>query len=160
MTYTWEKKDFYEAAELTMEREPKAYPYCYFAYGDAPGGIGGGEGVCLWFKDYDEMERFFIEQELLNQGWLTKGEPEYEKILTEVKEGLKLLRSSNIGEAKKGFDKVNQALKNRIQLAWYCSFQDIFNGKRVFNEFHANNHKKVLAEGCSEEEFIEYLTVP
>lgn len=161
MTYEWEKeKDFYKAAELIMERNPKHYSYGYFAYGDAPGGIGGGMGVCLWFKDYDEMEKFFIEQDLLNQGWLTEDESDYEKILNQVKDGLKLLRSSNLDEAKKGFDLVNQALVKRIQLAWYCSFQDVFNGKRVFDNYHAKLYKELLSEDYSEEEFIEFLKEP
>ena len=49
---------FFDAMEAAEEaasaREPEETDYGFYAYGDAPGGIGGGIGAFLWFESEDK----------------------------------------------------------------------------------------------------------
>ena len=44
-----------DACAESSGRDPREHPFGFFAYGDAPGGIGGGTGVFQWYDSRDAL---------------------------------------------------------------------------------------------------------
>ena len=102
-----------------------------FSYGDGPPAAGGGVGMFLWFKDWQEMYQFladyfvpfasgpsYSEHEIVyNEIW---------KIFNELAEG-KIQRDQ-------AFGLINAAGKNYSQVEWWGTFEELFEGQGEFEK--------------------------
>lgn len=130
-----------------------------FSYSDGPPAAGGGIGMFLWFKDWQEMYQFMANYFVASGPGPSEDdhEPVYDKaweIFNELAEG-KIQRDQ-------AFDRINATAKNYSQIEWWGTFEELCEGqgqfeKKVredclpgFNGKMGSDEKKKLMEAIAE----------
>ncbi len=152
-----------EAFTRANSMEPMDSSWGFFAYDDAPGGIGGGSGMFCWFESREKMCDFIERYPLLLQ---SSYEPEdddkarIEEIELSVKASIKEFRSS-ADKSEQVLEDLNCKLRRIEQIKWWGSFSDLLSGDHWF----AKELRSRVMEGDGSsalpselrEEFIELL---
>lgn len=122
---------YLEIGEVAHQRDPREFPWGYFSYGDAPGGIGGGTGLILWFASHREMLDFFLHHELESHWLENADEDERAEVLREVRTALEPLSESKSG-LQSALAAANEPLRNLVQLTWWGRFEELVSGSGEF----------------------------
>jgi hypothetical protein len=110
------------AAQAAHEREPSDDTWGFEAYGDAPGGIGGGAGGFLWFSARQEVVDF-LRRHLV---FLYTGPVTIERgpVLEQVQQTVDRYESGGL-DALGTIDALNAALRHFSQLRWLGQLRDL-----------------------------------
>ena len=98
---------------------------------DGPPAAGGGIGMFLWFKDWQEMYQFMANYFVASGPGPSEAdhEPVYDKaweIFNELAEG-KIQRDQ-------AFGRINAAAKNYSQIEWWGTFEELCEGQGDFEK--------------------------
>ena len=152
-----------EAFTRANSAEPVESSWGFFAYDDAPGGVGGGSGMFCWFESRDKMCDFIERYPLLFQSSYEAEDDDkarIEDIELCVKAAVKEFRSSPDKTAE-ALEAINGKLRRIEQIKWWGSFSDLLSGDHWFakelrsNLFENDGNTAVPKE--RREEFIEFL---
>ena len=119
-----------EALTEANSFEPTESSWGFFAYDDAPGGIGGGSGMFCWFESRDKMCDFIERYPLLSQ---SSYEPEdddkarIDDIERSVKAAINEFRS-NADNSEKVLKDINSKLRRIEQIKWWGRFSELLSG--------------------------------
>ena len=152
-----------EAFTQANSVEPTENSWGFFAYDDAPGGIGGGSGMFCWFESRDKMCDFIERYPLLFQ---SSYEPEdddkarIDDIERSVRAAIEEFRR-NADKCEKVLEDINRKLRRIEQIKWWGSFSELLSGDHWF----AKELRSHVMEGDGSsalpeeqrEEFVEFL---
>ena len=120
-----------ERATDACTREPELNDWGLEAYGDAPGGIGGGVGAFFWFPNQAELLQFVRE----NLTFVNPGPRSADH--TEVARTVEAIAARIVaGEVAMddAIPMLNDALRGFSQLRWWGTFRDLTHGERAFEQ--------------------------
>lgn len=112
--------------EKSFERQPTSYSWGFFAYDDAPGGIGGGAGNFSWFDSKEDLVLFVQKFPLLAHSF---GSPDVEK-LESVRGFLEKVSVEKFDQST--VDELNKLNRGVEQIQWFGQFQELLSGETEF----------------------------
>ena len=126
-----------EATEAAIEREPLDSDRGFCAYGDAPGGIGGGTSAFHWYESREKMLEFIAEHALFMN--LPRGDLDLDAIQEGISSTIKAMRCGRIDDAT-ALPKINELLRHASQFTWLGTFGSLRQGeteaaRNVLKEF-------------------------
>jgi len=113
--------------QTTSERDPRAYSWGLFSWGDAPPAIGGGTGCFQWFDSRDELLAFLTEY---SPALCMSLKQEEEWI--GFRDRLRAIAASFEDEPLKSLVAVNSVLKGLLQIDWIGRFEELCQGQESF----------------------------
>jgi hypothetical protein len=119
-----------EVAQAAYERRPDSRSWGLYIFDEAPGGIGGGESVFLWFSS-EAKQLDFIALDLTFYLPGSKSEASLERVLEDVGKIVSRFRKSEI-EHETARLALNDALKGLSQIEWWGTRADLFSGDGKF----------------------------
>jgi hypothetical protein len=152
------------AGEEANGRDPREHPFGFYSYGDAPGGIGGGVGVLLWFPTPESLLAYFSEH--LTYQCHGPASSDETAVDASVKSAVATFEAS--GEPLENLIPVlNPILHNYSQIEWIGEFKDLAAGEREFekrvrssfrdaDEEEENNPSSPIGPDQTDD-FVEYL---
>lgn len=152
-----------EAFTQANSVEPSETSWGFFAYDDAPGGIGGGSGMFGWFESRDKMCDFIEGYPLLFQSSYEPEDDDKARI-DDIERGVKAAINGFRGNPEKGekvLEDINRKLRRMEQIKWWGSFSELLSGDHWFaKELRGHllqNDGSVPMPEERREEFIEFL---
>lgn len=152
--------------EDIMDRDPRKFPFGYFAYSDAAPPFGGGIGGFLWASSERDAVRMLVEQDLPSHVPFRDADPnelaEVRKILAPVFNG-----DRSLMQVRKP---LNKELENVVQIEWAGTFEDLTHGddefaRKVRADFQSLSDDESPATGGANpispeelDDFVEFLT--
>jgi hypothetical protein len=132
--------DAQEASQAALERQPLDSDWGFCAYGDAPGGIGGGYSAFYWFESREKMLGFIAEHALFMNP--PRGDLDLAAIQEAVDKIVEAMRCSRIRDAT-ALPKINKVLRHASKFTWLGTFRSLRQGEMkaardVLNEFRAS----------------------
>ena len=101
----------------------------FFSYGDAPGGIGGGVGMFIWFPDRTEMLDFIANT--LPYSPPGSSDIDWEAVASQTVAITDELKSGAIND-EIGIDRLNEVLRTFSQVQWMGTPEDLFRGNHSY----------------------------
>jgi hypothetical protein len=115
-----------KAFENSFEKQPTSSSWGFFAYDDAPGGIGGGSGNFSWFDSKEELFSFLTKFPLLAHSTETADTERFEKA-TDF-----LSQSTAESFDQKAVNELNQINSGVEQIQWFGQLNDLLSGDDEF----------------------------
>jgi hypothetical protein len=141
-------------AEIVVDRDPRVFPYGFFASDNAV-----GIGFISWFKDVDEMMGFLLKVEPVI--WDYEDE-ELENYVNNISNIADKVKSAGLSEDLR--TNFNEFVKNDFEIGWWGTFEDLLKDNNEFTQKTREDFIDMEEEGMgdkiSEEsiaEFIEWL---
>lgn len=120
-----------EIAEEASAADPSSAPWGLEAYGDAPGGIGGGVGGFLWFETREAMLDFCARLlTFYNPGPRNKDHGEVAGRAAEVVAAV----ASGAESMDRAMERLNAVLRGFSQLRWWGEYSDLLHGSGEFQQ--------------------------
>jgi len=142
-----------QAFEKSFEREPTSYSWGFFAYDDAPGGIGGGSGNFSWFDSKQELVSFLGKYPLLAHSSHTLDTEQF----SEAKNFLRSFTPETFDQ--KAVDQLNKMISGVEQIQWFGQLNDLLSGEAEFEKgmrkFFSGSSEKLAKSRIPE--FAEFL---
>ena len=142
-----------QAFETSFEKEPTSYSWGFFAYDDAPGGIGGGAGNFSWFDSKEELVSFLAKFPLLAHSSDTSDTERFVR----AKNFLSSVTAENFDQ--KAVDELNTINSGVEQIQWIGQLSDLLSGETEFAEgmrkFFSDSSEKLAKSRIPE--FAEFL---
>jgi hypothetical protein len=160
MSYDWRGLSAEEAVELTHSRDPRRYPWGYFA---ADSLAYGGAGMFQWFVDSQELTAFLIEVEPLT---LDLTEDETEPVRQDVAKAVRqLVDTSPSGDFDPLLEQLDEAVGRQRNYAWLGRFDDLLRSegewagdlRSTFREADTDGLDPSPLAARDEEDFIAFL---
>lgn len=113
--------------QTTSERDPRAYSWGLFSWGDAPPAIGGGTGCFQWFDSREELLAFLTDY---SPALYMSFEQEEEWI--GFRDRLRAIAESFEDEPLRSLGTFNSVLKGLLQIDWIGGFEELCQGQESF----------------------------
>ena len=110
--------------QTTSERDPRAYSWGLFSWGDAPPAIGGGTGCFQWFDSREELLAFLTDY---SPALYMSFEQEEEWI--GFRDRLRAIAESFEDEPLRSLATFNSVLKGLLQIDWIGGFEELCQGQ-------------------------------
>ncbi len=142
-----------KAFEDSFLKQPMSYSWGFFAYDDAPGGIGGGSGNFSWFDSKQELVSFLTKFPLLAHSSAT---PDME-LFARAKEHLLRVTAETFDQ--RAVDELNVINSGVEQIQWFGQLEELLSGDGEFAEglraFFAGSSKQLSKTKIPE--FVVFL---
>lgn len=129
------QEDIYEEAQRVAieanEMEPTMETWGFEAYGDAPGGIGGGVGGFVWFNSKEEL--FDFAGRLLTFFAPGPVSLDHDEVARNAAAVVSRVQDGELG-MDEGMEALNSVLVRFSQLRWWGQFKDLVSGNRPFEK--------------------------
>lgn len=116
-----------QRAEASMQRDPRAFTWGMFAWGDASPAIGGGVGAFQWFATEHELHAFICDDSHLlyrcyesHQEWQLQAQR------------LRQLLANLASDPDATLQLINQDLRGALQFDWIGRYHDLCSGEQPF----------------------------
>ena len=116
-----------EAMSTSSSRDPVAFNWGLFAWGDAPGACGGGAGAFQWFDELSEVLSFVTD---LSPAAFATFDAEVEWL--ELRDELRQIANGFEADSAATISAFNDNLKSLLQIEWIGSIQDLMSGSGCF----------------------------
>lgn len=148
-----------EASEVAITRRPQDTDWGFYAWGDAPAGIGGGIGGFFWFPSEEEMLDFIKKYGLFVNS--PRSDLDFDKIIRATHDAIDEYKGRAINKDQL-LGRINENLRHASQFDWMGTFAELKNGsgsfaKKVLEEFRENSRLDPVAQH-EEDDFCEYLS--
>jgi hypothetical protein len=155
-----------EQAETNWQSVAQGNPgdntWGFFSYGDAPGGIGGGVGMFIWFPDRNEMLDFIATT--LPYYPPGRGDLDWGSVASQSAAIVEEMKSADIDDAV-GVERLNEVLRTFSQIEWTGTFEELLRGGHSYATEVRAAFRNEDEEGSSgapiqpdeQEAFCEYL---
>jgi hypothetical protein len=130
-------------------RDPRANPFGFFWYSDAPAPLGGGMGVFCWFSNAQEAVDWLFAE--LADHWLRRlreGTSTLDAIHNALEEAI-----SGKRETGDVLVSINEMLKRAVQIEWWGTFEELRTSDLAFpKKVRAALHREGPTEDSEDDE--------
>jgi len=118
-------------------RTPTNKSWGFYAYGDAPGGIGGGVGMFCWFDGRAPMLKFIADVLPFSPPGPSTSDPL--EVASRVRQTLDQVKAGELTLVT-ARTRLNKVLRSYSQIEWIGTFKDLKDGaspyaRRLIQEF-------------------------
>jgi hypothetical protein len=141
-------------AEIVVGRDPREFPYGFFASDNAV-----GVGLISWFKDVGEMMDFLLTVEPVIWDYEDEILKDYTNHISTIADKV---RSAGLSEDLRV--NFNKFVENDFEIGWWGTFEDLLKDNNEFTQKTREDFIEMEKEGVGDkipeesiEEFIEWL---